>query len=122
MESKASIATLLEMLERELHTESARDKSRTVDLLAEDFIEFGRSGRSYSKVEIIESLDSTPVDSITSYEYTLNLLSPTVALLTYKSKRNSIPKNCTLRSSIWRKQGSTWKMVFHQGTPTTGQP
>jgi len=100
MKSKASIAILLEMLERELHTESASNKSRTADLLAEDIIEFGRSGQNYSKVEILASLDSAPADSIASYEYKLNLLRPTVALLTYKSKRNSIPKNCTLRSSI----------------------
>ncbi len=121
MEATASLAAQLEILERELHNASVRKGSRAKDLLADDFVEFGRSGRSYNKVQILEALASESADLVTSSEYKLNMLSPTVALLTYKSQRNSNPETCTLRSSIWRQQGETWQLVFHQGTPTTVQ-
>ncbi|WNV05025.1 DUF4440 domain-containing protein [Candidatus Methylospira mobilis] len=118
MAATPSLAAQLETLERELHSASARQGSRAAELLADDFVEFGRSGRSYSKVQILEALGSEPADLITSSEYKLSLLSPTVALLTYKSQRNTDASTCTLRSSIWRQQGEAWQMVFHQGTPT----
>ena len=119
MEATASLAAQLEILERELHTASVRKGSRATELLADDFVEFGRSGRRYNKVQILEALAAEAADLVTSSEYKLNMLSPTVALLTYKSQRNSNPETSTLRSSIWRRQGETWQLVFHQGTPTT---
>lgn len=121
MEAKVSLAAQLEILERELHNASVRKSSRAAELLADDFVEFGRSGRNYNKAQILEALSSESADLITSTEYKLNLLSPTVALLTYKSQRNGNPETCTLRSSIWRRSAANWQIVFHQGTPTTVQ-
>ena len=64
---------------------------------------------------------TTNETGVVTVEYKLNLLAPTVALLTYKSQRNAPSETLTLRSSVWRKVGSTWQLVFHQGTPTTVQ-
>ncbi len=121
METLASLAAQLEMLERELHEPSVRKSARASELLANDFLEFGRSGKSYSKAQVLEALGSESTEVVTSSEYKLKLLSPTVALLTYKSQHNARSETLTLRSSVWRKVGSTWQMVFHQGTPTTVQ-
>ncbi len=122
MEALASLAAQLEMLERELHDPGVRKGSRASELLAEDFLEFGRSGKSYGKAQVLEALGTESTEVIMSSEYKLNLLSPMVALLTYKSQRTASAETCTLRSSVWRKTGSCWQMVFHQGTPTTVQP
>jgi hypothetical protein len=121
MEKLASLAAQLEMLERELHDPNVRKSSRASELLADDFLEFGRSGKSYSKAQLLEALGSESAEVITSSEYKLNLLSPTVALLTYRTHRKANTETLTLRSSLWRKHGSNWQMVFHQGTPTTVQ-
>lgn len=122
MEPTTSLAAQLEMLERELHDPIVRKGSRASELLADDFLEFGRSGRSYNKTQVLEALSSESTEVITSSEYKLNLLSPTGALLTYRSQRKASAETFTLRSSVWRKHGSSWQMVFHQGTPTTVQP
>ena len=121
MEATTLLAAQLEILERELHNASVLKGLRATELLADDFVEFGRSGRSYNKMQILEALGSESSDLITSSEYKLSLLSPTVALLTYKSQRDGNAETCTLRSSIWRKNEEAWQMVFHQGTPTTVQ-
>jgi hypothetical protein len=49
-------------------------------------------------------------------------LSGNVVLATYRVSRfdtsfESIAHS--LRSSVWRRSGDRWKIVFHQGTPTT---
>jgi hypothetical protein len=119
METPASLAAQLENLERELHDPNIRRSPRVEELLAEDFVEFGRSGRIYNKAQILQALSSESAEHITSAEYKVNSLAPGVALVTYKSHRPAREEVYTLRSSIWRRHGSTWKMIFHQGTPTT---
>jgi len=57
----------------------------------------------------------SPVTQSTA-DFHVELLAPTVALLTYRIHRHSAPPVHTLRSSIWRQHGSRWKMVFHQAT------
>jgi hypothetical protein len=49
----------------------------------------------------------------------VELLAPTVALLTYRIHRHSTSPVHTLRSSIWRLHGNRWQMVFHQATLTS---
>ncbi len=51
------VAELLRNLEEQLVDPSVRrDKGRLLKLLAEDFREFGSSGRIYSRADIIEAL------------------------------------------------------------------
>ena len=94
-------------------------------LLHEDFLEFGCSGRSYTKSGIIDSLSSETIETmphtIWAQSFALKELAPDVALLTYKSARLSesgILERFTLRSSIWQRTEANWQMIFHQGTPT----
>ena len=109
-------------LERELHqSDTRKDRTRLEALLHPNFKEIGRSGRTYSRAEILEHLaDETPGPRILSTEFRLLDLAPGVCLLTYRSAHQT-PEGATTRrthrSSIWRQEAHGWQMVFHQGTP-----
>ena len=113
----------LRSLEVELHQPLARSNvSRLDELLHESFLEFGMSGASLSKADILELL---PVESqpsrIWSESYEISILADGVALLTYKAanadESGKLSKH-TLRSSIWVQTSRGWQVRFHQGTPT----
>ncbi|OZG75226.1 hypothetical protein BTA51_02250 [Hahella sp. CCB-MM4] len=115
---------LLKSLEVELHQPEIRKNSdRLTALLHEEFIEFGRSGQAYTKPEIMHHLTlESSSHSIWAQEFTVSVLSPGVALLTYKSARVEKDKTFTrhtLRSSLWTKSAEQWQLRFHQATATT---
>ncbi len=83
-------------------------------LLAADFREFGASGRIWTRQEIIEALASETESTITSSDFACQMLSPSLALITYIAETGN---RRSLRSSIWRLEGESWRMHFHQGTP-----
>jgi hypothetical protein len=48
-------------------------------------------------------------------------LSVDTALVMYRIERRELPDgrwSASLRSSIWRRTGTDWRMIFHQGTAT----
>lgn len=85
------------------------------DLLAEDFLEFGSSGKSFDKKTIIDSVSHGIKFTVTDFK--IKQLSSEVVLATYLTSRHNDNKRA-LRSSIWKLIDGKWKMVFHQGTPT----
>ena len=113
----------LQDLEVELHlTETRRNLARLDDLLHPDFEEFGRSGRRYSRAEILDAFqaegDLTP---IVAWDFALAKLGAGVGLLTYQSAHvgpSGDRQKHTLRSSLWMRTAIGWQMRFHQGTPT----
>lgn len=93
------------------------------ELLADDFIEFGRSGGVYTKEDVARSLVAESIDdqeSLRAKDFTLRPLAAGILLLTYRSFRltNGTEHRHTLRSSIWKFIDGRWQMAFHQGTPT----
>jgi len=125
------LAEHLENLENFLFDPVARrDISAVSALLAEEFREFGSSGRTYTKLDILAELSTEQPVIITLTDFVCQLISPTTALVTYKSlssHENRAPTQA-LRSSVWvlrslPKQYSNspaeepaWQMIFHQGT------
>ncbi len=112
---QATIAELRE-LELSLHRAEIRvSRERVGTLLADDFIEFGRSGTVYSKSLLLDLLSrengSAPPPPVA--DFAVRFLASDIALVTY---RTLAPKRETLRSSIWRHDNSGWRMSFHQGT------
>ena len=108
----------LRELEESLLLPDVRKSSRLVDLLADDFVEFGSSGRTYTKADLVEALQAeSPVTQSTA-EFRVSLIAPSVALLTYRIHRHSVPPVHTMRSSIWRLHEGQWQMAFHQATLT----
>lgn len=113
----------LRELEVALHQSHVReDRARLDELLHESFAEFGRSGRSYSRADILEFLAlELPPGPVWSQDFTLAEIAEGIALLTYKSAyvdANGELRRHTLRSSLWQRTARGWQMRFHQGTPT----
>jgi hypothetical protein len=121
----------LENLENFLFDPVARrDVAAVSDLLAEEFREFGSSGRVYTKLDILAELAIEQPVVITLTDFTCQFISPGTALVTYKSlssHENRVPTQA-LRSSLWvlrpvvrqfvrESNGEEqWQMLFHQGT------
>ena len=116
------LATLVG-LETALHRPDVRhDAAQLERLLHDDFLEFGRSGRSYSKADMLAHLLSeSDAPPPRASGFALKRLGAQVGLLTYRTVRTYIdgsPATHSLRSSLWQWRDGRWQMVFHQGTPT----
>lgn len=114
----------LRVLEESLLDSAVRhDANRLRELLAEDFLEFGSSGRVWTRKGIIDLLDTeTNFFPPEIEEFQCSLLSDHVALVTYRTVRNdtqTVERLASLRSSIWVFQDGDWRMRFHQGTRTS---
>lgn len=103
--------------EKLLSIEVRRSKAALESLLADDFIEIGRSGRAYNKAQVIEALLRGSASLAPTFsEFKVHMLADGLFLATYFSV-NKVNNLASRRSSIWRKTGNSWQMVFHQGTP-----
>ncbi|MEH2236777.1 nuclear transport factor 2 family protein [Nostoc sp.] len=114
--------SLLRKLEERLLQPDVRKSAKDVmDLLADEFIEFGSSGRVYDKQQIINSLQNEPIEPLTQRsitEFKTLVLATGVVLVTYRVVRHISDEKpvYSLRSSIWKLNNDGWKMIFHQGT------
>ncbi|HEU5140715.1 MAG TPA: nuclear transport factor 2 family protein [Bacillales bacterium] len=118
----ASIKEQLYELElRHLQPEVRKSSEALAELLADDFIEFGSSGRVFTKQEIIEGLANSGSPQLVLKNFEVKLLTPGVALTRYRVERHQSEGQllCSLRSAVWKLIEGRWQMVFHQGTPTT---
>jgi hypothetical protein len=111
MEPEAA-QVLRDLEERLLHPAVRASPEEVATLLADEFIEFGSSGRIYDKQQIIRLLQEEQGEAqLTLAEFSARRLSADVALVTYR-----VLESRTIRSSIWNFQEGRWRMVFHQGT------
>ena len=85
--------------------------------MAPEFWEIGASGRRYSREYVLETLEARGAEAVEdrwrSSEFHCRALAPGLYLLTYTLLQG---ERRTRRASIWRRQGSDWQIVFHQGT------
>jgi hypothetical protein len=112
----------LRAFEEELHRpEVRRDSSRLRALLHADFEEIGRSGRRYTRDDMLRELPSgNDVGVLRADNYAVSTIGDGVALMTYRSAYVDASGNrvrVTLRASIWVATAAGWQMRFHQGTP-----
>jgi hypothetical protein len=111
---------LRELEERLLRSDVRRSPAALSDLLADEFVEFGSSGRVFDKQQIIDGLQcETTASQRSVLDFGTRVLAPGVVLVTHRLVRSNsngeAPKH-SLRSSIWKLIGERWQMVFHQGT------
>ncbi len=100
--------------EEKLLTASVRSSPEALDrLISDQFVEFGSSGRVYKKDDIVAMTLAEPNVTVSVTDFHVLPVAPDVALATYRTGRS-------LRSSLWRREGETWQIVFHQGTPIVG--
>jgi hypothetical protein len=112
-------ALLRQLEQRLLQPETRCSPEALGRLLADQFLEFGSSGAIYDRAAIVRALRDEPPTERSLYDFTARLLSPDVALVTYRSIRRVPPNGDvthSLRSSIWKRIDGEWQMVFHQGT------
>jgi hypothetical protein len=111
---------LLPELERRLLDGSVRaDPAEACKLLADDFREFGSSGRVWARSEILEALVAETPVRLEASDFEVQMLSTELALLTWRSTKfvDGERRRDALRSSLWRLEQEQWRMFFHQGTP-----
>ena len=109
-------------LEGLLLTDAVRkDWELAASLLGEEFREFGSSGTSYNKTEILDFLQMEAPVQLSMEDFGATLLAENVALVTYRSIREvaESTQSKALRSSIWVFRDGRWQVIFHQGTRTT---
>jgi len=121
-ESPETNADELKRLEQLLlEPEFRRDSKRVEELLAEDFLEFGSSGRVWTRETTLQLLATESYIKPIIEDFACRMLSNDVTLLTYRSLRTGADDEQhveTLRSSIWMRRNGKWKIIFHQGTRT----
>ncbi len=96
-----------------------KDRAQVESLLAEDFVEFGSSGRIWTRNEILDLLATEIYSPLTIEDFEYAQLSERVALVTYRGVHidtQSGNRIVSLRNSIWIKKSTTWRLRFHQGT------
>ncbi len=96
-----------------LQPEVRRSREALEELLAQDFREFGSSGRAYTRKEEIEGLLAETSREIRIVDFAVVELAPGVAMATYCSVHEA---SSALRSSLWVQRDGRWQMLFHQGT------
>ncbi|MBB5330207.1 DUF4440 domain-containing protein [Tunturiibacter gelidoferens] len=112
---------LRQLEERLVDPAVRRNPALVAPLLADDFLEFGASGRVFDKASILEDLQNEatrPASFLT--DFAIRELSPTIILATYRATRlnaDGEPIGQSRRSSIWAHVNGQWQITFHQGTP-----
>jgi len=79
-------------------------------LIADDFVEFGRSGRTWTRDSFRAGLEGQPGAPVPIDQFEVARLADAVALVTWRGAMAN-------RSSIWAHRYGRWQVRFHQGTP-----
>jgi hypothetical protein len=106
--------------ERLLQATTRSSRGQVDELLADDFIEFGSSGRTFDKAAAMEFLATESAAHFSMLQFRVKRLAPDVVLATYIAVTHTpgAPARHSLRSSIWTRAGYIWQLTFHQGTRT----
>lgn len=111
------VQTVIELELRLLQPEVRAEPGEVETLLHLGFSEFGASGRLWGRLEMIAALAAEqpageePV--VTATDMAGTRLADDVIHLTYVSQRAN---RRALRSSIWLRTPTGWRVYFHQGT------
>lgn len=115
--TRADLRSLEESLWR---AETRFDDAHMEAVFAPDFLEFGRSGRIYTRDEVMAVQNGLTEINVTLplQEFRARYLAKDVVQVTYVSETGQgDQKELANRSSIWSRDTGGWKLRFHQGTP-----
>lgn len=86
-------------------------------VLADNFAEIGRSGRTFTREDTL-ALQPVDIDiQLPLLDFTAVAICEDVALVRYTSLPERALRGATQRSSVWVNDGR-WRLRFHQATPT----
>ena len=112
-------------LEQALHEPLVRaDRAKLLELLHPEFEELGRSGRRYTRADVLERLPpeaaSAELSRIEASRFRLRVLGPCCAQLLYLTYEAG--RGCTWRTSLWERESGVWRLRFHQATAASDAP
>ena len=108
----------LESLEESLWRSPTRfDPVYFGSVLAAEFFEFGRSGRVHDRGASMDMVEAEINAQLPLPRFTLVEVSDDVVLATYDSEITHERREYAHRSSLWRRNATSWELVFHQATP-----
>jgi glyoxylase I family protein len=112
-------ADLFHLEQQLLQPSTRRDEVALRSLLAEDFREFGSSGRIYTRQQVINALAVESPHTVILSDPLCCQVAADIALLTYRSTGTNAHNVAShaLRTSLWVYRDGRWQMIFHQGTP-----
>jgi len=110
----SSLSQQLQNLEERLARHEVRSREELGELLAEEFLEHGASGRAYSRVEVLETYELEHAIEVELFDFSVTSFGPDAALATYFSREADGRR--ARRASVWVKEGGRWRMLFHQGS------
>jgi hypothetical protein len=114
---KSDAGELRKLEESLWRTETRFDQSYMDRVLSPDYFEFGRSGRIYTREEVLNVPPQEIKARLPLREFKAHPLTNDVALVTYVSEVLSGELLIGNRSSLWVRTPTGWRIVFHQGTP-----
>jgi len=111
-------AELVKLEETLWRAETRFDKELMDKLFAEDFYEIGRSGRVWSREELLQASADTINAVLPLDQLEVRKIANDIYQVTYNSQVTyGNTTEYARRSSIWQWVESGWMLRFHQGTP-----
>jgi hypothetical protein len=109
----------LEQFEHQLLTSAIPHNATEISLLlADEFREFGSSGKTFSKAEIISHLQSEGTVHLSLHGFEAYPISDQAFVVTFRAVKEvpGLAPIESLRSSLWIYRDGRWQVLFHQGT------
>lgn len=115
--SESDLLELKSLEESLWRSETRFDLAHQEKVFAKDFFEFGRSGRRYTREQMIRT-ESQPIKAkLPLQNFKIHPLDSNNALVTYISEVQYEDLELGNRCSVWSRTPEGWKLRFHQGTP-----
>ena len=115
-----SVTELLYRLEMRLLDPSIRRAPDDVKMmLTEDFLEIGASGKIFDRDSLVTEIRYETPFFWTVSDFTTRPLGPGLIMVNYQITITVGPQQTrkrSLRTSSWKQDDRSWRMVFHQGT------
>lgn len=115
--NEADVEELRQLEESLWRRETRCDPQYMRSITTEELFEFGRSGRVYSRDDLLDIPDQDIPATLPLQGFTVHDVAADVALVTYVSELQLTALELANRSSLWVRQGGRWRLRFHQGTP-----
>ncbi len=110
---------LRELEESLWRAETRFDRDHMDKVMTDDFIEFGRSGKVYTKAESLSASIQEILAKFPLKDFQVHEVAEGAVLITYVSEVQYDSLETANRSSIWVKRNGQWRLRFHQGTPVS---
>jgi hypothetical protein len=118
MKLSESDLEILKKLEESLwQSETRFNLAHQEKVFATDFFEFGRSGRTYTRDQMVRTEVQPIRAKLPLQNFKIHALDSNNALVTYISEVQYDELEKANRCSVWSRIGDRWQLRFHQGTP-----